>query len=194
MVKAEEVKMKTCNKGPLCIHPDGPKQPIENFNKRSASPDGHTYTCKTCEKKSAKDSYERRKKAGKIKAATPEEIEARKQFYRDYYRDNKDRKKAYDAKYRQSEKGKKVMQEGHKRRKQRLKEQAGEPYEIWQVVEKCTKNGILLCEICNLPIEKLRDAQKDHIKPVADGGKDELTNVRMVHKTCNLTRPKGETT
>ena len=190
----EEVKTKICNKGPMCIHPEGPSQPITNFNKRKASPDGHTYTCKTCERESAKASYARRKEAGLIKPLTKEEHEAKKQFYRDYYQENKERKKKYDAKYRQSEKGKEIMKEGHKRRKQRLKEQAGDPYEIWEVVEKCTKDGVLICEICELPIERLRDAQKDHITPIADGGKDELDNVRMVHKTCNLTRPKGDTT
>ncbi len=180
---------KTCNKGNLCIHSDGPTQPITNFSKRKLSPDGHTYTCKACEKEQAKRNYHKRKKAGKIKM-TPEEHEARKQFYRDYYQENKERKKEYDEKYRNTEEGRKAMREGHARRRQRLKSQKGESYERWEVIERDTDDGILNCQICGVFLERLEDVHIDHVVPIADGGIDELANVRCVCRECNLTRPK----
>jgi len=184
-----DVKVKTCNKGNLCINPDGPTQPITNFSKRKASSDGHTYTCKACEKEQAKQNYHKRKKAGKIKM-TPEEHEARKQFYRDYYKENKERKKDYDEKYRNTEEGRKAMRAGHARRRARLKEQKGEPYERWEVIERDTVDGILACKTCGKTLERLEDVHIDHIMPIADGGIDELDNVRCICKNCNLTRPK----
>lgn len=187
---ADEVRTKVCNLGEKCIHPDGPVLPLDQFNKRKQSPDGHTYTCKMCEKARAKESYYRRKAAGKI-VLSPEQREANKEFYREYYRANKDKRREYDATYRKSRDGKKAMNAGHARRKMRLKAQAGEPYERWEVIEKDTKDGVLLCGICGQPIERIRDMQLDHIIPIAQGGKDELANVRCVHTECNLTRPKS---
>ena len=183
-------KTKTCNRGPKCLNPEGPTQPIENFNKRKASADGHTYTCKVCEKASAKASYHRRKKMGKLEM-TPEEHAMKKQFYRDYYQENKDRKKKYDKQYQQTEAGKKAMKEGHSRRRERIKKQKGEPYQRWEVIERDSKDGTLLCQVCKEPIERLRDVHVDHIVPIVEGGIDELDNVRCVCKTCNLSRPKG---
>lgn len=192
----EQPTYKTCNKGNKCVHPDGPKLPIEEFSRRKQSPDGHTYTCKVCERKQAKENYHKRKKAGKLKM-TPEEHEARKQFYRDYYKDNKERKREYDEKYRQSERGKKALREGHARRRERLKKQVGDPYERWEVIERDTgKDGILRCTHpkCVEPggkvIERVKDVHLDHIVPISQGGKDELDNVRVVCETCNLSRPK----
>lgn len=184
----EEIKMKICNRGNQCVTGE-PKQPIENFSKRKLSPDGHTYTCKACEKEQAKKNYHKRKKAGKIKM-TPEEHEARKQFYRDYYQDNKERKKEYDEKYRKTEEGRKAMREGHARRRERIKKQKGDPYERWEVIERDTVNGILMCKMCGIMLERLDQVHIDHIIPIADGGMDELDNVHCVCEVCNLTKPK----
>lgn len=185
----EKLKSKICNKGNACHDPEGPQLPIEKFSKRSASPDGHTYTCKVCEKMQAKASYWRRKEAGELEL-TEEEKEARKQFYKDYYRDNIERRKEYDRNYQQTKKGKEVMKESHARRRKRIKDQSGEPYEFWEVVAKCTEDGELKCGICGVTIERVRNAHKDHIIPIAEGGKDELENVRITCSECNLSRPK----
>ena len=185
------IKYKICNKGPACIDENGPKLPIEKFSKRKVSPDGHTYTCKACEKEAARENYHKRKKEGKLEL-TGDEKEMRKQFYRDYYRANKDRKKKYDKKYMNTEQGRKAMREGQKRRRDRIKEQAGEKYEKWQVYAKDTdEDGVLKCRICKKVIERIRDAHTDHIIPIGEGGKDELENVRTVCVDCNLQRPKS---
>lgn len=190
MAESKSIIYKTCNRGENCLHPDGPVLPLDQFNKRKQSPDGHTYTCKICEKERAKESYQRRKVEGKLPKLTPEEKEARKQFYREYYQQNREKRRAYDEKYRKSKEGRAAMNEGHARRKERLKKQAGEPYKRWEVIEKDTVDGVLICGICGKPIERIRDMHLDHIIPVAQGGPDELSNVRCVHKECNLTRPK----
>lgn len=185
---------KICNKGPECVA-DDPKQPIENFNKRKASVDGHTYACKECEKAQARKNYQRRKKEGKLEL-TPEQREARKEFYREYYRANKQRKKDYDEEYRQTEQGRENMRKAHARRRERISRQKGEPYQKWEVFERDTdEHGILRCQMpnCKVVIERVRDAHIDHITPIAHGGKDELGNVRTVCADCNLNRPKGET-
>ena len=181
---------KICNKRDECVHPEGPELPLEQFNKRSASPDGRTYTCKECEKKAAKENYHHRKKHGKTKL-TPEQREMRKQYYRDYYQANREKKKEYDREYQRTSRGKKVMKKGHARRRKRLKNQAGEPYERWEVIERDSVNGVLNCQICGKILERVRDVQIDHIIPIAEGGIDGLDNVRCVCKVCNLTRPKN---
>jgi len=189
----EVPKEKVCNKGDNCVNPDGPRQPIENFSRRKMSPDGRTYACKACEKEQAKRNYHRRKEEGRLQM-TPEEHEARKQFYRDYYRANKERKKQYDEQYRSSEKGREVMREGHTRRRQRMKQQAAEPYERWEIFQRDTdENGVLRCQICGTEITRVRDAHLDHIVPIAHGGVDAPDNVRTTCTDCNLNRPKGET-
>ena len=189
MADNEKTGYKTCNKGPNCIHPKGPSLPLEEFNKRSASPDGRTYTCKECEREQARQSYHRRKKKGKIKM-TEEEHEMRKAYYREYYRENREKKREYDKKYRQSEEGKKKMDEGHKRRQERMKQQGQGKYERWEIIKRDSKDGVLYCGICGEAIQSIRDMQIDHIVPIAEGGSDTKDNVHCVHKECNLTRPK----
>lgn len=51
-------------------------------------------------------------------------------------------------------------------------------------------NGI--CGICNKPVTKRQLekglANRDHIIPVSDGGRDENTNLRLSHSECNNRR------
>lgn len=184
-----QVMMKKCNKGSQCLSGEA-LQSIENFSKRKSSPDGHTYTCKTCEAASARESYHRRKSQKKQQEYYKETREKRLDYHKEHYKKNKDKKLAYDAEYQKSEKGKEVMKKAHEKRRQALKENAGEPYTRWDVVNRDSVDGVLICQICMEPIEKLSDLHIDHIIPVIDGGIDELNNVRCTHKTCNLTRPK----
>lgn len=185
----EGVTTKICNKRDECTHPNGPELPLWEFNRRSASPDGHTYTCKECEKKAARESYHRRKQKGKLKMSK-EEHEKRKQYYRDYYQDNKDKKRAYDKEYQQTPAGKKAMKKGHAKRRRKLKKQAGEPYERYEVVQRDSVDGVLQCQMCGEIIDRVRDVHIDHIIPISQGGSDELDNVRCVCASCNLSRPK----
>ena len=45
------------------------------------------------------------------------------------------------------------------------------------------------CGICG-EVVALVDASIDHITQLAHGGRDEASNVRLTHLTCNLNRPK----
>lgn len=184
----QPVKMKRCNKGNACLTGD-PLQPITNFSKRKASPDGHTYTCKTCEAAAARDNYHRRKKTKKYKRKEQEDREKRLQYYRDYYQENKEKKAEYDKEYQTSKRGRKVMKKAQIKRRAAMKEGA-EVYLRSDVIKRDSVDGVLYCQICHKPIKRLSDLHIDHIIPIVEGGRDELSNVRCTHKTCNLTRPK----
>ena len=190
---AEETpKYKTCNQGEACVNPEGPEQPIGNFSKRKASPDGHTYTCKACERERARKNYHQRKKQGRTKESK-EKQEARKEYYREYYRRNKEKKREYDRQYYHSGKGKEAMRKAHAKRRKKIKPKSEKDYTRWDVIARDTdEDGILRCWICQEPIERATDVQLDHIVPVNDeaGGKDEFDNVAAAHKQCNLSRPK----
>lgn len=187
--ETKEVKMKRCNKGEKCVT-GNPLQPITSFSKRKNSPDGHTYTCKECEKVSARASYERRKDKIKQRQYHQEHREERLAYHKEYYKKNREKKLAYDKKYQASKEGKKVMQLAHAKRRQALAENKGTPYERHEIIARDSVNGVLYCKACNEPIEKLADLHIDHIVPISEGGKDCKENVRSTHKWCNLNRPK----
>ncbi|MFA7017831.1 MAG: HNH endonuclease signature motif containing protein [Sphaerochaetaceae bacterium] len=185
-----QVKMKRCNRGTQCLT-GNPLQPIINFSRRKISPDGHTYTCKTCEAASARESYARRKDKIKKKPQTPEEREKRLEYHREHYRQNRERKLSYDKEYQATARGKKVMQKAHAKRRQALKEMREErDYTRNEIIARDSIDGVLTCKICGKPIEKLADLHIDHIKPIVEGGRDVADNVRCTHSWCNLTRPK----
>lgn len=187
--------MKTCNLRDKCLTGD-PVQPITNFNRRKASPDGHTYTCKTCEAARARESYRLRKDkvTQRRKNETPLEREARLEYHRERYRVVREEKLKYDAEYRKTDAGKKVMAKAHKKRRKQMAKntakQGGKDYQKWQVIERDTEDGILICQACKEPIEDLRDLHVDHIIPILEGGPDILANVRCVHRSCNVSRPR----
>lgn len=58
----ENLPKKRCNMGRNCQHPEGPLLPVTLFNKRAASPDKLSYTCKECEKTRSRFNYSRRTK------------------------------------------------------------------------------------------------------------------------------------
>jgi len=189
LVSEEQIKMKRCNKGTQCLTGD-PLQPITNFSKRKASPDGHTYTCKTCEAAAARESYHRRKDKNKRAEYYQETREQRLEYHKEYYQKNKEKKAEYDKQYQQSKRGKKVMRTAQAKRRKALKEAGGEPYLRNDVIIRDSVDGVLYCQICKEPINNLADLQIDHIIPIVEGGRDELDNVRCAHKGCNLSRPK----
>ena len=187
----QNIPMKKCNKGDKCVHSGGPIQPLDNFSGRRLSPDGKSYTCKECERLQSRESYKRRKEKGLIdKTDTAKEI--RRQYSKDYYRDKREERLEYYRKYRNSERGRSVYREGAKRRDQRKNDQQGDKYQRWEVIKRDTVDGKLICQLCNKPIERVRDVHIDHIVPIASGGIDQLDNVRCVHQTCNLERNKNE--
>lgn len=46
-----------------------------------------------------------------------------------------------------------------------------------------------VCQLCLKPVEFGRYMHADHVRPVVDGGTDELDNLRTTHARCNMTRP-----
>lgn len=187
--EVKDVGMKRCNKGDRCIT-GKPLQPLTNFSKRSNSPDGHTYTCKECEKIAAKDSYHRRKDVIAQREYHKDHREERLEYHKEYYKKNREKKLEYDRKYQQSKQGKKVMQAAHAKRRQSLAENKGIPYERHEIIKRDSVDGVLYCKICGEVIEKLADLHLDHIVPVSQGGLDCKDNIQCTHSWCNLTRPK----
>jgi len=42
-----------------------------------------------------------------------------------------------------------------------------------------------ICGICEKPITNAKDATVDHIMPLSLGGRDDIENMQLAHKTCN---------
>jgi hypothetical protein len=49
------------------------------------------------------------------------------------------------------------------------------------------------CAICAKRFNPHDIVECDHIVPVADGGNDEVSNLRAVHRCCNRQRGRGST-
>ncbi len=58
---------------------------------------------------------------------------------------------------------------------------------IWDLLRQ--RDGDI-CQICNLPIAPGEESI-DHILPLSMGGSHSAENVRLLHRTCNVRRPKG---
>ena len=50
------------------------------------------------------------------------------------------------------------------------------------------------CAVCSLALDDVADMSIDHIVPKMLGGSDEAVNIRVIHKRCNSTRPRGHRT
>lgn len=165
----------------------------EYFNKRSASKDGLSYSCKKCERETAQKSYKRRQKKQKIKQYYEENREAYIERAKKRYKENKDMILSQQREWRNSDKGKKLMAEAGKRRRYRIKQQTpnGRDYTRQEIIERDSVFGQCICQICGEPIDlEAGELHIDHIIPIAAGGSDTKDNVRCVHKRCNITRPK----
>lgn len=49
-----------------------------------------------------------------------------------------------------------------------------------------------ICDLCGQKIRDIDDAHVDHIEQYWKGGKTELSNARLTHRYCNMTRPRKE--
>jgi 5-methylcytosine-specific restriction endonuclease McrA len=58
-----------------------------------------------------------------------------------------------------------------------------------------SRNAILAhatyCAICGQRATKSDPFEADHIVPVSDGGSDDVSNLRAVHRSCNRKRGVG---
>ncbi len=69
-------------------------------------------------------------------------------------------------------------------KKKAKKRQLTHAQKIW-----CWENNPHICYICGKRVNKLSDAEFDHVKAYSKGGATNLSNVKIVHRQCN--RLKG---
>jgi 5-methylcytosine-specific restriction endonuclease McrA len=167
--------------------------PEDQFSTRKASPDGLAYSCKTCERATAAKSYERKQQ----KAKARDRYQANKEDYieraKARYQENKEDIAAKQKEWRQSKKGKKLVNKASAVRRQRIIDQTpgGRDYVAAEIIERDSVDGVCICQICGEPINiEAGDLQIDHIVGIAAGGSDTKDNVRCAHKLCNIKRPK----
>lgn len=166
------------------------------FNKNSTTKDGHTVTCKECQKAAAKKSYENTKGTRDYKAYYQANKERMREQGKRYYQEHKEELKRKRAKYRQSAAGKAAMHGAHRRRAKSLQDNKGIPYTREMVIERDRQGGPEpICYLCGKPIasESLTTpgaVHLDHVVPVVLGGIDCFSNVACVHDTCNLSKTK----
>lgn len=55
---------------------------------------------------------------------------------------------------------------------------------IWAINRLISQYGNI-CFLCEEPFEKKQDITLDHWIPKAEGGGDEITNLRLAHEPCN---------
>ena len=165
-----------------------------DFSTRKASKDGLSYTCKTCERVVAQASYDRRK--------ATKQAQKRQRAYYDKNRDklleqsaanyqaNRERRLDLGKTYRAAHP--EVHRQSGKRRRMLVKaaQVPGVRYSRQDIIIRDSINGVPMCVICNTPIVNINEIQVDHRIPINQGGLDIPENVRTVHRTCNLLRPK----
>lgn len=110
--------------------------------------------------------------------------EKNKEKIKKYYETNKEKIKARVTKYRKSEKGRmNALNAVHKRR------QTTKLTDITTKYLTELKLNTTHCEVCR---KKLNGKiHLDHIIPLNVGGLHVKSNIRYIHATCNLMRPKN---
>ncbi len=166
-------------------------KPLSEFNKRAASPDGHAYKCKVCERAIVKANYHKRKeRLGRNLYYEMHKDDIRRKS-KEYYEGHKEHLLDKNKEYRQ--KHPEVHAKSVAKRKRLIDLQKGKPYTRGQIIDRdsVTVEGkkVVICQVCKKAIDDLNELEIDHILPVGQGGLDCYDNVRCVHKTCNVQRP-----
>lgn len=178
------VGYKTCGK---CKEP----KKLYLFNRNKDSKLNVTGNCKDCQKNTAKASYGRNKHKRDYKKYYEANREAKREQGRKYYAENKEAVTAKQKEYRQSSKGRKVMNKAHSKRKKALKENVGIPWTREMVVERDSAgHEFPICVLCNLPIKDPKEMHMEHLIPIVMGGLNCFTNVGCAHDLCNLQKSK----
>jgi len=112
-----------------------------------------------------------------------------KKYQREYYQKNKEARRAYHKEYQKN--NPQVRKKADAKRRELLKKarEEVEPYTRYDVIDRDSIDGIPICQLCNKSL-KLEEVEIDHIIPLAKGGKDELSNVRVLCSLCNASRPR----
>jgi 5-methylcytosine-specific restriction endonuclease McrA len=58
-------------------------------------------------------------------------------------------------------------------------------HEFKKLCEAQIKLQIAYCCLCGKPIYKIKDYNVEHLLPTSRGGRNDPSNWRMAHKTCN---------
>ena len=141
-----------------------------HFSSRRASPDGLAYSCKMCERKTAKASYKKGEQKKKSQTRYQQNKEAYNERAKKRYAEKKDEIKVQQAAWRATKKGKQKMSEAGARRRQRIIDQTpnGRDYVVEEIILRDSVDGVCLCQICGEPIDmELRELQIDHIITIA---------------------------
>jgi 5-methylcytosine-specific restriction endonuclease McrA len=147
-------------------------QPVENFTKRKASPDGLGYKCKTC----TRDYLVAWRKANYTHVL---------EYARQYKIDNAaavvEYRNRHDVKERDSIRHAEWAKMNQERRR------ANAEYVHPLVVLEC-HDGI--CGICGSDVDPL-NFHMDHVIPLSRGGEHNYTNVQPAHPFCNISKRDG---
>lgn len=160
----------------------------EFYSKRAASKDGLSYSCKTCERETAMRSYRKRKRKSKDKKYYENNRERLLDQSKENYQDNKKVRLEQCKEYRQN--NPETARKADKKRRERLATAEKDGVTRDEIIERDSIAGIPYCQICNMPITDIKELQIDHKVPLAAGGADTADNKRVVHKSCNISRPK----
>lgn len=57
--------------------------------------------------------------------------------------------------------------------------------EFKKICEIKIKMDVAYCCLCDKPIYNIKDYNIEHLQPISRGGRNDASNWRMAHKTCN---------
>lgn len=173
------------------------------YTKHKNSKDGHDSRCKDCRKAYARANKEKKsaymkayKKANKDKFVESDKKYKQKnkdkvaEYQKEYGRiRDKEKKRQYDKAFRQSEKGKEVRYRAKLKRRSNENEVRFTPHKRRTIIER----DKWTCQCCGVKVhdDKVNNPTKahiDHIVPISKGGNSETGNLRVLCRTCNLSK------
>jgi 5-methylcytosine-specific restriction endonuclease McrA len=167
--------MKTCIK---C----GKLKPLDDFRKAVRMNDGHRNDCKKCEyaikkahRETEKGKFERKIESKKYRESNLEIV--------------KERNNINNKKYMQTPKGKEQMYKRNMIRRSRGFKVDFTPHQRMEIINRDNWT----CQCCGIKVhdEKRNDERKahiDHIIPISKGGNSSPENLRLLCRTCNLSK------
>jgi hypothetical protein len=163
------------------------------FNRNASSRINCTGNCKSCQSATAQDSYDKNKGNRDYKKYYAENRDKKRKHNREYYARHKEELAKKHRAYRQTDEGKKAMNQAHSTRKKSLKQNAGIPYTREIVIDRDSvfiNEEFPVCCLCGQPITEVNDIHMEHLVPIVIGGVDCFTNVGCAHSECNLRKSK----
>jgi len=184
--RANHTQTKTCTK---C----SAEKPIDKFSKRSASRDGLSSSCKSCNAVWQKENPEKVNLASaKWRASDPDRTKA---YYKQHREDNKRAYSEANARWRlknvEYDKARTAKWHAENPESSRLSginRRANKSLSGGRLSKGLAERLFVLqagkCPCCTQPLGD--DFHLDHIQPLALGGANEDWNIQLLRKTCNL--------